>query len=127
MDVAGNTAVGGALSVNGGERWNQVNAGTITADQNNWNPTGLSSARILGVASDATRNITGIAGGVNGQVLLLVNTRGNPIVLKNQNGGSSAGNRFQCPNSADYTLGVGFSVQIYYDGTASVWRLIVES
>lgn len=92
----------------------------LTSNTDNWNPTGLSTARILRVSSDASRNLTGIVAQTGGTVLSLVNVGSQNVVLKHEVT-STAANRFNLPGAVDLTLGTLEAVEIYYDSTASRW------
>jgi hypothetical protein len=71
-----------------------------------------------------SRNVTGIAAGVDGQQLTIVNVgTTDSIVLKHQDAGSAAANRFLFDTGADITLAAnGGSVTIIYDDTTDRWR-----
>lgn len=99
-----------------------ISPSQITATQNDYNPTGLSTAVTLRLSSDASRNITGLQGGSDGRILTIHNVGAQNIVLVNQSGGSSAANRFAF--TGDVTLGGDQSVTLQYDSTSSRWRLI---
>lgn len=96
----------------------------LSGNVNDYNPTGLSTAsaiRIDGGAAD--RDITGLAGGVSGRLVTIVNIgTTNSLVLKNNSGSSSAGNKFLL--GADLTRAPDAAVTLRYDGTSSVWRPI---
>lgn len=94
----------------------------ITADQNDYNPTGLASAAVLRLSSDASRAITGLSGGGDGRVVALANVGANPIVLKNENGSSSAGNRFAL--GANARLNAKQACVLWYDAADSRWKLV---
>ncbi len=94
----------------------------ITADQNDYNPAGLSSASVLRLSSDASRNITGLAGGGDGRIVAVVNAGANTILLKDANASSSAANRFSF--GADLTLAAKQSAVLWYDATESRWKLL---
>jgi hypothetical protein len=96
----------------------------IISNQNDYTPTGLSTATTLRLNSDASRNITGLAGGADGRIIILANTGSFNIVLINQSASSVAGNRFILANSADITLITNQDVMLQYDSTSSRWRLI---
>ena len=101
----------------------------ITADQNNY---ALSlTGYFQRVSSDASRNITGISGGSEGQVHLLVNVGTNPIVLKHDDSGSTATNRLYCSTGADITLTstatAKQAAEIIYDGTLQRWLVYKRS
>lgn len=107
---------GGAFALPG------VISPSISADQNDWNPTSLSTAsRIRVTATGALRNITGLQGGSNGRLMIIHNIGSLPVVLKhNATGSSTAGNCFSI--GSDITLFTGDSVVLAYDGTDSRWR-----
>lgn len=94
----------------------------ITGDQNNYNPTGLATANTLRLSSDASRNITGLAGGTDGRLLLIHNVGAQNIVLKDEDAASTAANRFAL--TGDFTLLPDAVCLLQYDSTSSRWRLI---
>jgi hypothetical protein len=98
----------------------EVTPAQITANQNDYNPTGLATANSLRINSDAARNITGLAGGVKGRIIVLHNTGSFGITLKRQDASSSVGNRFAI--DADITLAPDQSVWLRYDTTTARWR-----
>ena len=105
-----------------------VSPSQITASQNDYSPVGLEHANILRVNSDASRNITGLdainAGtGWFNPYKLIVNSGSFPIILKHQDAGSTAANRFINTGAVDLTLAAsGGSAIVYYDVTDSRWR-----
>jgi len=94
----------------------------ITANQNNYNPPGLALASRISLSSDASRNITGLAGGADGRVMILINAGANAIVLMNADSGSSAANRFDF--SGDVTLAAKQAAVIQWDLADSRWKLL---
>jgi hypothetical protein len=97
----------------------------ITANQNNYNPANLSTASVLRLSSNASRNITSLAGGTDGRVITLMNVGSFPIVLKNDDGATgTASNRFAL--TGDLTLAAKQSAMLMYDSTASRWRQIAN-
>lgn len=99
-----------------------ISPSQITADQNNYAPTGFSTATILRLNSDATRNITGLAGGSDGRTVFIHNVGSFNIVLKDESASSTAGNRFAL--TADVTLAADATSMLQYDSTSSRWRVI---
>jgi len=94
----------------------------LSANTDDYAPTGIAKAVHLRVSSSAPVNLTGIAGGntmVDGRVLVLTNVGSNAITLKNDVT-STAANRFKL--NADFTLSPDMSVHLYYDGTSARWR-----
>lgn len=94
---------------------------SFTADQNNYTPASLTY--FLRLSSDGTRNLTGISqsqvAGTNHWIACV----GNSIVLKHENAGSTASNRFHNSTGADITLASGQSAIMFYDATTSRWNV----
>lgn len=97
-----------------------ISPAQITANQNDYAPTGFASAFAVRLSSDAAREITGLAGGAAGRVVLLANVGSFAITLANADTGSTASARFALPE--DYVLEPGSACWLYYDGTSSRWR-----
>jgi hypothetical protein len=96
-----------------------ISPAQITADQNDYAPTGIATANTLRINSNALRNITGISSIAN-QILLIHNTGTFDIVFKDESSSSTAANRFAL--NGDLTLKPDQSVLIWYDGTSTRWR-----
>lgn len=94
----------------------------INAQQNDYNPAGLASASHLRLSTDATRTITGLAGGVAGRSLLITNVGANAAVLAHESTSSSAANRFLFGSGQDLSLAPGQSVLLRYDAVTARWR-----
>jgi hypothetical protein len=99
-----------------------ISPSQITADQHDYNPAGLAQAAVLRLSTDASRNVTGLAGGADGRIAAIVNAGTNAIVLKDANTGSSAANRFSF--GADVTLAAKQCAVLWYDATDSRWKLL---
>jgi hypothetical protein len=97
-----------------------ITPATITSDQNDYNPAGLSTATTLRVSSDATRTVTGLAGGAAGRQVILINVGVNSIVLEDESLSSTAANRLSI--GSDVTLVSGSVITMIYDATSSRWR-----
>lgn len=95
-----------------------VSPAQITATQNDYNPTGLSTAQALRINSDARRSVTGLQTGSVNRVLSVHNIGTFPIVFKAEDAGSTAANRL----TFGQTLGGGQSMIIQYDPTSLRWR-----
>jgi microcystin-dependent protein len=111
--LSGNLSYGGTTTAGG-----TISPSQITANQNDYNPTSLSTATVLRLNSDARRNVTGLQGGAANRLLTIFNVGTFPIVFTYEDAGSSAANRF----SFGMTLGGGQCMVIVYDGTSSRWR-----
>lgn len=81
------------------------------------------TAELFRLSTDASRNLTGLQGGVDGRRGVLSNVGAFDLVLVHD-ATSTAANRFLCPNSANLTLHPNDSSPVWYDGTSSRWRVI---
>ena len=97
-----------------------ISPAQITANQDDYNPTGLARANILRLSSDASRDITGLVVPDSGKVLVLFNVGAQNIVLKDESVSSTATYRFAL--NGDITLQPDNSVGLWYDSTSSRWR-----
>jgi hypothetical protein len=77
---------------------------------------------VLRLTTTASHNITGLATGAAGRLLVISNVGANDVVLVAESGSSTAANRFAF--DADLTLGPNQSVVLQYDGTSSRWRAV---
>jgi hypothetical protein len=100
---------------------------TLTANQNDLNPTGLASADwlvITGTTLSAIK-ITGLQGGVDGRVLLMKNAGSVPILFSGEDSSSTAANRFAASTAIPVLrLSSGGSGMLIYNGTTSRWSMI---
>lgn len=80
-------------------------------------------------ASHASLNytITGIAGGLNGQTLTIINISAFQLTISNQSVLSVAANRIVNPAGSDLAVQAGRSAELIYDATTSRWRVISGS
>lgn len=96
----------------------------ITANQNNYNPAGMSFCEVLRLTSDQTRKITGLAGGYDGRKVEVQNCNAaqgdGDILLTFEDGSSTAANRFALDN--DIVLEPTCGVVLTYDGASQRWR-----
>lgn len=113
------------LSILGGFRLAEdITPSQITADQNDYNPTGLSTSAIIRLHSDATRNITGIVPpSGDGDILFLRNIGVNNIILADDDANSAATNRFYF--NGDVTLAPGETFAIIYDDVENIWYPLI--
>ena len=108
--------------------WNSVVSPTqITSNQDNYNPTGWTNggapagAMIVRLTSDASRNVTSLAGGVSGRVAILMNIGAFNLVFPADDGSTgTAANRF----ATAFTITPGGAAIIVYDGTSNRWRKV---
>jgi hypothetical protein len=100
-----------------------ISPAQLTANTDNWNPTGIGSASVIRLSTDASRNITGIVAQNDGTRILLCNVGAQNAVLVHDLT-STAANRFLCPGSANFTLNANDAVYIWYDTVSNRWRVV---
>jgi hypothetical protein len=94
----------------------------LAANTNDW---ALSTAHsYFKVSSSANVNVTGIANGADGRVIMLVNTGANNLVLLSENAGSTAANRFHFPGGDSIIIGPDGSLTLIYDSGLSRWKFV---
>lgn len=110
------------LTINKGRLFLQgiLSPAQITANQNNYNPSGLAVCHVLRLTTDTSRNITGLQGGVPGRAILVFNVGANNLVLKDADTNSSAANRLAL--NGDVTLVPDEGIWLWYDGASARWR-----
>jgi hypothetical protein len=96
----------------------------LTAATNDWAPTGFSTASTIRLSTDASRNITGLAGGADGRIIIIHNVGAQNAVLLNESSASTTTNRFLF--GSDLTLAGDTSVTLRYDATSQRWRAITS-
>ena len=100
----------------------------LSADQNNYSPTGWDTANVVRLSTDGTavttRDITGALAGSDGEIKHLVNLGPGDIRLQHENASSTAANRFLFASLTTFTLDPEDMVGIWYDGTSDRWRVI---
>ena len=104
-----------------------ISPAQITASQNNYDPTGLSTATVLRLSADTSGwQITGLAGGSDGRIIVIMNIGTTQFVLVDQSGSSSAANQFVLPTTlnAAHPINPKESVILMYDSTVSKWKVI---
>ncbi len=94
----------------------------FTANQNDFNPSGLSTSTVLRLSTDQSRDLTGLAGGSEGRMIIIHNVGSNALVIKDSDAASTAANRFAL--SSDVTLAPDQSALLQYDNTTLRWRMI---
>jgi hypothetical protein len=101
----------------------------ITANQNDYNPTGLAETAVLLLNSSVAVSITGIAagGGTGGRILWVFNTGSSNITLSNQNASSTAVNRIIGRGNADTILTAGTGCFLYYSPSLARWIIMSDS
>lgn len=98
-----------------------ISPAQITSNQDNYAPTGHATASVFRLNSDASRNITGLAGGADGRIVIIHNVGAFDIVLKDEVT-STATNRFAL--TADLTMAPDSVAILQYDATTTRWRAV---
>ncbi len=116
---SGNTTLPRGLALTG-----VISPSQITSNQNDYNPTGIASASVLNLSSDASRSVSGLASGAEGRVVGILNTGSQTILLLNESASSTAANRFAL--GGDIAIAAKQAALLRYDGTASRWYAIAR-
>lgn len=95
-----------------------VSPSALTTNQNDYNPTSLSTATSLRLNCTTTCSITGIQGGAAGRELELINIGTAALQFPANSASSSAANRF----ANGFNLAPLQSINLRYDATSSLWR-----
>lgn len=118
------TIDGGHLSLN-----SIISPTSLSANQNNYAPTGIEAANRVRLTSSTAVDITGIstAGAfkIPGWVLTLHNIGTNAITLKDEDANSTAAYRFAL--GTDVVINADESFTLIYDNTSSRWRALVSN
>lgn len=107
-------------------RWD-ISVTIATGTYNDYTPTNGEFARIIHLSPNTGAvTLTGLALGnhAEGQRVTLVNRGVNNITLNHLDGGSSAANRFMCPNQANYVLNDLSAIDLQYSGGDSRWMIL---
>lgn len=119
LDVAGVTTLSGLLALGGIVRT------APGSNQNDWAPTGISTATIIIADPSASIDVTGIAAGdeTDGRVLILINENAtNTITLKSNSASSTSVNRIHTRASSDQAVGPREGIMLIYDSDENKWR-----
>lgn len=115
--------IGASLELSG-----DISPTQITSTQNDYTPTSLAAASILRCTTDAGfEQITGIGGGVDGRVLVILNvnaTLTDELRIAHENTGSIGANRIITPTGGTMRLRGGDGLMLIYDATSSRWRVM---
>jgi hypothetical protein len=102
-----------------------ISPAQITADQDNYNPTGFLTSTMVRLDFDTGgRAITGFAAGTDGQRITLSNISANFGYYPGNHPDSSSGNRFL--HGKDFIHYPYSNIDVIYDSTSGGWRIIGE-
>jgi hypothetical protein len=99
----------------------------LTADVDDYEPDGLDGADAIKIGTDELGNwvISGLAGGYDGRIITIICTSVNAFVIKSEDSGSAAANRFVFSSvDGELTPNQNESVTFRYDGTSQRWRIM---
>ena len=102
-----------------------ISPSSLSADVDDYNPSGLSGAAVVRVSSDAVRSIFGLQGGADGRLMTIKNVNTDPvrpIIIGAERASSTAAYRFTL--SHDLWLWPGEERLFKYDATTSRWSLV---
>ncbi len=92
----------------------------LTGSNNNWAPTGLSTAAIIRAQATSSATVTGLTAQSSGRLIVLQNIdTATTITLTNEDSNSTAANRFSF--GVNLVVGPKASAFLRYDGTLSRW------
>ena len=94
----------------------------ISANQNDYSPTGNYEADILRISSTAAYSITGLVGGSTNRIKTIKNVGSYSITLSDENASSTAANRFAL--ARDLEVEPDAMVMLVYDPTTSRWGAV---
>ncbi len=98
---------------------------TIAAQADNYNPTGLATASVIRITLTGAQTITGLAGGADGRVVVVMNVdTADALTIAHESASSTAANRFTLRGAANKILAAVSAAWFMYDATASRWRLL---
>jgi hypothetical protein len=132
VTFTGKTITGGTFSgptITGTEdvqqniQWSgDISPTSFGTQQDNYNPTGLSTASTIRLTASAPADITGLAGGADGRILIMHNISASTITLKDESASSTAANRFAL--TTDVAMLTDMMVFLQYDSTSQRWRCV---
>ena len=114
--TAASNGSGGGASV--------ITPSQITATQNDYAPTGWSTATLVRLdGNSGFQKITGFSAGSSGEIKTLTNVGSYCLYLAPEHTGSTAANRISYQE--EVIIWPGSSCQIMYDGTATRWLILL--
>jgi hypothetical protein len=104
------------------DRYEVISPAALSANTNDWAPTGLRSCSRIRLTATTPINLTGLLAQEDGAMVELECLGGSSaITIKSASGSSSAANRFAV-GGTDIALTAGYVVMFVYDATTQVWR-----
>lgn len=120
MNVFGaSTGNGVTVDIAGGFALRQTTKSQVTSNQNDY-PIGSSTS--FRFSTDASRNFTGLTGGVDGKILICTNIGSFNGVFTHEDTNSSAANRITSSTGGNLTIAPNGTLVLQYDATSQRWR-----
>ena len=98
----------------------EISPAQLTANTDNWSPSGLATATVIRFRTDAIRNITGLSAPDAIRRLTLINIGTKTAIFTGEDASSTAANRFAF--YPDEPVLPGATITIIYDLTSARWR-----
>ncbi len=114
LSVSGNSSFAGNLITPKGSDY------LTTGVQDNVN---LGAGSYFHYAGAGEATFTGIAGGVDGRIIRILNDSSSNLIIKNLALSSDLSNRIETPNGIDITVSPDMLVSVIYDSESSNWHL----
>lgn len=127
LDPNNEIAEQGDITLNSGKSIQSIiDAGTLTVDVNNWNPTGFALADMIGVDINSNnRAITGMVAPPAGQNRIVgirnKNTGSNDLRFSHNNAASAAPNRFLCRDNGNRSIKPNETALWWYSHADQRW------
>jgi hypothetical protein len=125
LSLSNTSANGLALNISSGAL--AMNRGADYATSGTTNNVAFSNSSVIRLTNAGAQTITGIAGGSNGEMLVLINAGSSVASLPNESASSIATNRITGGSSLNTTIRPGGSAILIYDSGASRWRVVDAS
>lgn len=103
---------------------NVISPASFSTQQDDYAPTGWSTAQVVRLTTGANSDVTGFSASVTDQVKKIANIGSNNVVLKHDDANSAAANRMLLPGSTDLTLTPNDTITLFYDPTSTRWRAV---
>lgn len=109
-----------------------ITPSSLAAQADDWSPTGWndtepSKATVIRAAGTAARTITGLAGGAQGRLAIIINAGSYPLTLADESASSTAANRFTLCTSSKEIIFPEQAMLFVYNTTTSRWEEIATN
>lgn len=109
-----------SVDINGTLAYRAVDVGLIGTINN----LGTATASIVRLTGTAATTVNGLANGVNGKLVTLMNITGQALTVANESGSAAAADRIVTGTAANASISNGAVGLFQYDSGASRWRMV---